>query len=382
MYDFDKILYIDKYEYENLDRNTRIKFVLKRFKDSLFSSNQPKNKCNNFVFFKSLIRDDYNYLFNKVTSACTQASYLKIDKPYIVNNKINKKYLFVLFQNLNLFFCFSAGSLKQRIFLYTRLCFYKMIAEVICNYKLNRIIVFADMQPVDNLICQMAKTKKISTTTLQHGLYVDYEKQFNVNIVNYQNHVADYFLAWGEDTKKLIKKYHPNSKVIIVGKPIDEIKYREIKNYFTVVFDQNIFHEYNKKILDISYKIAQKFNLKINLRLHPNNKLNLYNIRQGTVLIDEDLYCSQFVIGHTTSILYELMRQGIPSYKYRSDIPSNLLDEEFKFTYISELENKINKHQNNNFDFAEYAKRYIKYIGEESLGKYKEFFEGLENGKY
>jgi len=381
--DWKQILEIDSIVFQKLDKKEQKRRFLGQIKNLFFERPTISKQSNvsKTLFFKSIHRKDYDEQFQEICNLI--ADKLVINIKYKSAGKIRLYPFYLLLKYLPLLISTNL-NFNVKIMIYLILCQLKYleIGEKVFKNKFERLVVFADMQAMDNLVSQIAKVKKIATITLQHGLYVDYEKQFNVNIINYKNHVTDYFLAWGEDTKNLIERYHPSSKVIILGKPIIEIKNREVKNYFTVVFDQNIFHEYNKKILDISYKIAENLNLKINLRLHPNNKLNWYNIRKDIVLIDEDLYSSKFVVGHTTSILYELMRQGIPSYKYRSDIRANMLDEEFKFTHIDELKNKINKHQNNNCDFAEYAKRYIKYISDESLEKYKAFFEELENGKY
>ncbi len=381
-----KILEIDTSIYDNLDKhlkNRRIGGILKNLFFEIPSIDE-KNSNTKVLFFKSMYRDDYNQKFKEIYNLKNHEKKI-IDIQYRASGKVRIYPLYIFIRYLPLILMTNYSSNIKRMF-YLMLCQVKYleIAKKVFKNDFKYLVVFADMQAMDNMLCQIAKQKKIPTVTLQHGLYVDYENNFNVNIVNYKNHVADYFLSWGEDTKNLIEKYHPNSKVMIVGKSLEksENKKVKVKDYFTVVFDQNLFHEYNKQILDICYNIAKKMDLKINLRLHPNNKVNWYKIDKNIIMFDQELNNSIFVVGHTTSMLYELMRLGIPSYKFRSDMSSNELDEQFKFSTISELEDNIINHRKIQYDFSAYAKRYIKYIGDESLQKYKDFFKGLENGKY
>ena len=114
------------------------------------------------------------------------------------------------------------------------------------------------MQPVDNILVQYSKNKAITTITLQHGLYIDSSFFRNVNMVNYMNVTSDYFLSLGRDTEALIIKYFQDQSCDL-RKPIPDIDNLETADYFTVIFDQNLFHEFNKKLLLIGMKYLKSW---------------------------------------------------------------------------------------------------------------------------
>lgn len=341
----------------------------------------PKPIDTNVLFFKSMNRADYNEQFSQIQKLNSDSSLLDLRYKHLTQRRKYPFYIIFKYFPLLLFTNLRFNSLKRTIYLIACQIKYLEVAEKTYKNNFNFLVVHADMQPTENMLCQIAKKKNIKTVTLQHGLYIDYTNDFNVNVVNYENQVADYFLAWGDDTRKLIQKYHTNTNIVICGKPLKPLDLIGTKNYVTVVFDQQLFHEYNIQLLEIAYIIAKKLKIKINLRLHPSNNINKYRVEEKIVIFDTNIYDSQFVIGHTSSLLFELMRLGIPSYKLRSNIPSNDIDEDFIFSDIEELSDKITKHKRSNFDFSEYAKRYIAYISEDSLQYYSNFFKRLKSGK-
>jgi len=341
----------------------------------------PRPIDTNVLFFKSMNRADYNEQFSQIQKLNSDSSLLDLRYKNAPQRRKYPFYIIFKYFPLLLFTNIRFNSLKRIIYLIACQIKYLEVAEKTYKNNFNFLVVHADMQPTENMLCQIAKKKNIKTVTLQHGLYVDYKNDFNINVVNYENQVANYFLAWGDDTRQLIRKYHTNTNVVICGKPLKPLDFISTKNYFTVIFDQQLFHEYNIQLLEIAYTIAKKLKIKINLRLHPSNNINTYRLEEGIVIFDTNIYDSQFVIGHTSSLLFELMRLGIPSYKFRSKIPSNHIDEDFIFSDVEELSAKIIKHTESNFIFSKYAKRYITYIGEDSLQQYRNFFKRLKNGK-
>lgn len=244
------------------------------------------------------------------------------------------------------------------------------------NYK--KLVVFSDMQSIENLLVQYAKLNELLTITMQHGLYIDYTEYENINSINYRNQVSDYFLSWGDDTSELISKWNPETKFFLCGKPIKKEKMRnEESDYFTLLFDQNLLISYNREMLQIAYKIAEKLKLRVNIRFHPRNNPLSYRIRKSQVYINKDIYESKFIIAHTTSLIHELLRQDVLVFKYDSKIPAITIPESLKFKDDKELLKKMDSLKDDKIP----VEKYIKYIDKESLDKYNEFFTWLENKK-
>lgn len=380
MLDWQKIFDIDFYIYKDIKKRNKVLFICKTLIKLFFLKLRIPNRINtDFIFYKSMIRKDYDSLFNQIVDQCSY-------KKESVNLKYSKGF------NINIFFVFLRYKflvrfLKEKyninsIYFILKLYQYIQLLEYFeKNFEFNQMVVFADMQPTDNMLVQYNKLKGIKTITLQHGLYVDYDKYNNINIVNYRNIVSDYFLAWGSETKELVEKYHGNLvKVIICGKPslqIENLKvdYSDIK-YFTILFDQNMFQEYNKELLKVGYLISKELNLMINIKFHPNNNKSDYNVNFDMVFKEEmPIDSSRFILGHTTTMIYEMLRVGHKVFKLASDVPCNKAPFNIVFTHANDLIKKVNN------NIPELTRKYfIEDIGTDSLIKYKKFFEVITNG--
>src|SRR5690606_23034952 len=125
-----------------------------------------------------------------------------------------------------------------------------------------KAVFFSDMQGPENFFCQAFKISKVPTATMQHGLYVEYFNEDNINVINYKNHVADYFLAWGNCTANLIHKYRPDSKVVVVGKPtLNPFSFRASAGnpgYILIVSDQRMFDKQNINMISIVLSAMRK----------------------------------------------------------------------------------------------------------------------------
>ncbi|MCF6351211.1 MAG: hypothetical protein L3J23_09340, partial [Flavobacteriaceae bacterium] len=210
---------------------------------------------------------------------------------------------------------------------FNRFFLYKKSLKDLKQYHFKHLVVFGDMQPLDNIIVQYFKNINKSTTTMAHGLYIDFLDDDN-NISSIQNKiiVSDYFLAWGKENQKLVNKYNRDCKAIVCGNPlIQEYKIpAKIKNeFFTVLFDWDIFEKENKEMLNLAYFVAKKLKIKISIRFHPSNNKNNYIINNKYIINDVDYRESKFIIGHTSSMIHISQRLGIITFKYDTDIPVN-----------------------------------------------------------
>jgi hypothetical protein len=361
--DYIKILSIDLYLFECASKEQRKRRVRGALYNLLFKRKFNKAK-NDIVFFQSMRRNDYDKMFNEIVNVCSlKYSVITLDNKYDVIDILFLYYLICAIATVR----FTPFNITTYLFSVITLASYLKYVKCL-GKNVKMLIVHSDMQPIDNLLAQVVKIKGGVSVTLQHGLYVDYSEYDNVNKYNYLSCVSDYFLAWGEETGNLINKYNL-SNVIICGKPscltIHEEKDDE---YFTVVFDQNIFHKQNILMLSLAHEISEKLNLKMNLRLHPENKLQWYRHNKSLVLLGKDIASSKFIIGHTSSLLYECLKAGIPTFRLKTHIPANECDNRIVFSNIQEFFKKFEK--KDYMDFSELGEFYIKYCGDKSLSKY------------
>lgn len=342
-----------------------------------------------FLFVKSLERESYTGFWETVVNCCktskcqlnytwSNATYLDGSLRQSAKKKVGiiKSVILVIY-NIRYFFEINERikNYKESLSAYFR--FLILVSEVnsILEIKFKKLVVFADMQRLDNLLVQVCNKKNIETATLQHGLYVDYSDIDNLNKVNYKNVVSKYFLAWGDETKELIEKYNKDCIVVVCGNPLmTGDKYSDEREYVTVILDQVYFREYNQKLLNIIEEYCSKHNLKINIKVHPTDSINVYNIRARNFVINQSVTNSIFAVGHTSTLMFEMMSLGIRVFKLKTDLPANKMNSDVMFSTIEELEEKINS----DIDFKELSKFYMKFSGEQSLNNYKDFFNNMK----
>lgn len=369
-----KITLPDKYIFES---NKQYNAFLKRALNAVLKSRPeiPFSVNTNMLFIKSMIRSDYNDFYQNVRIQCNGTNVL-VDITYKDFQERKVAMIFKIVWYFPIFILLFNFNWKVSVYRYLRAILYLSVLKIMRHYKFNTLISFADMQGVENMLVQYFRKKGKTTVTLQHGLYVDYSTFDNINRVNYENVVSHYFLAWGNETKELIKRYHPSVNVIVCGKPLYFKNTQGKGNYFTLVFDQFLFIQQNKELLVIASLIAKHYNISVNVRLHPWDLRKRYEFENDITLFDEDIAASKFVIGHTTSMVFECMRNGIPAFKYKTKYPSNVVSDDLTFTNAEELIQRIQ--HIDKYNFTELGKYYLEYVGDESLQQYASFFNSLQ----
>ncbi len=379
-----KVLEIEEYIYSKMTWKERKK-ALRDSLDFLFFHRPAipgKQMITDFLFVKVMQRSDYNKLFNQIYSTCCKKKF-SLNITYTKSQRIRLYPLYILIKYFPLLISkIKLDPIKSLYIIYKMIQYLEVYEKLNHRISYKYLVVFSDMQAIENLLVQMAKLKDIKTVTLQHGLYIDYTKMENINCVNYKNHVSDFFLAWGNSTKDLIEKFNPYSKVVICGKPIETKNIQSQKsNYFTILFDQNLLKQYNHKLLQIAYNLHEKTKLKVNIRFHPHNRKSAYKIKKDIVYIDKELESSVFILGHTTSLIHELLRIGIPVFKLNSDVPALDIPETLTFSNYNDVENILKHNDLQKHNFVENGQEFISFISEESLNKYKEFFIKLSENR-
>ncbi len=372
----DKVLGIDYYYSKDIKNNKLFALCLLCFIKSLFLKDNIKNGSNfnnNYLFLKTQNRRDYDNLFNIIYNSCNQNKG-EINLKYKYSMNFLYIYYFVKLSYVRKTLQ-STKRLLVGLYLYLKFVRYFQVIVKLDKIQFCKLVVFSDVQPIENLFVQICNLRERDTITLQHGLFIDYKNLPNINMLNYTNVSSQTILVWGENSKNLFLKYNPKINVVICGNPaiLPIQRSNTLTQYFGVVFDQPLFLSYNKLLLDIAQEFAKKKDLKIKLRIHPQDDINNYDIQNEIVSVNRDVYDVDFVLAHTTTMIFELLTQGIPVYKLDTDIPSHKMNQQITFRTYQELENKFNS----NFSFKKEADEYIKFINKESYNRYTDFFNKL-----
>jgi hypothetical protein len=343
----------------------------------------PSKIETEFLFFKSISRLDYDLAFDRIVGSCQHPKAALSPGRYV---GLNAWAAFAMVIYLRVFarLLLSNRDLFASVYLYVNLLRSVYHIEIFKKYRFSALVVFADMQLVESALVQYFRRFGVVTVTLQHGLYIDniHENNCaNINAINLLNIVAEYFLAWGENTRRLVQKYS-NAKVRVVGKCRD--RWRRDPNvaagrrFIAVIFDSEVYREYNIKLLAISTELARLNGCQLQVRFHPDNHQGGYAL-PSDLLIDssEPIQHCWLALAHITSFQYEAMRSGIPVFKLRSPIPCHVLPDEVCFSDLEELQSKVGKGQ----DFEQIGREFVFAVSPEAEVLHSNFFDSISRKK-
>ena len=313
----------------------------------------PSQKNYDVIAFKTLSpqRSDYKQIFDSICEHLKASLRVKVVKDF--ENHVPG------YINENRASFYKKNIWIKRIFptawphYLKRTCFVQLIhalyiyEKYISNSTRKVTLSFSDMQVLDNIIIQLENQKNVKTCTMQHGLYVDYEEFNTINKVNYICSPSNYFLAWGEDTARLMKRYHPNKTIFICGKPTPSSKHWSTSNTIEcmdvsitrkpclIICDQEIFRRENFKMISIALSVWEKND--IHIRNHPQNNRNEYlqNFDIEDNLLEMDNY--DFILGHSSTLLYEAIEDGFHVCQLRSSAKRINLPNNMQFLNSAEL---------------------------------------------
>lgn len=358
MMDINKQILFFSYEWDGLP--FRRKILINLLPVSIFIEKWclPENVDTDLLFLQSMCRKDYNDFCMSIYQAIepVDCKYIKIQK----NVKLNIDFMYALKHTKEIWNQLEEYGFAKKVFILLKILQVISLERVFEKYKVSRLLVHAEMQPVENYAVQYFKDKKKTTSTLQHGLYIDYHLSRNINEVNYKYISTDTFLAWGEDTETLIKSYNPDVKVVLCGNPGGGVlspNERNKKNVITVVFDQELFKKNNQKLLDIAIDASKSLSMKVYIKLHPKNQIEDYFFDKTRVTVNFNVCDSAFALGHTSTYMVELMSIGIPVFKLLSPVPCLTFDNDITFSDVTELCSKLKNITD--LDFEKMANSYI-----------------------
>lgn len=385
----DKVLEPDLYALNALDENglrSRLRVYISEF-NKISMRISASQKQYDFLFFRSLVRDDYKSFFKEVYEVAPGEAVVVEDYEDKGLNTKATNLVFKYSKELNR--RLSAFPPLIRKCLIFRMLKYISIVEDLAYIQYRVLVVFGDMQPVENLLVQVAKLNGIKTVTLQHGLYVDYSAMDNVNVVNYKNHVSDYFFGWGINTEILLRKYIQNLNFIHCGKPsiyglkaFDSYSVKKSlgKLDFLLITDQRIFKSYNYSLADIICQVASDLGREVYVRFHPSNDKNEFKRMFPAVREVVDITNPYIVIGHTSSLIYEAHTLGYPASRFATEVPAIKLSEDSEFSNAEEFKRVLaNIERGAGVKTNSVSNDFYSYIGASSLEKYRTSFTEVLN---
>lgn len=336
----------------------------------------PAQNRTDAVFFRSLVREDYKNLFHAVIKASGIRDYVVVEdyqkrsSPARLNLAAHR----FMLENSALYDALEIDDPLDRACGFIRACKYGFILDHLRKMQFKTLVCFADMQPVEHLLARYFRAQGVTTVTLQHGLYVDYGGMDTVNVINYRHQPSQYFLSWGPATSRLIGREHPQNTTVDCGKPLifnaaPPKGAPAAAPYVAVFLDQRIFNQQNEDMLRIVTAQARRRGLAVKVRFHPSIRKETFFERFPE--IEEQLHFEDaaFVVGHTSSLLYEALSLGCRVLRYRTEIPGLELPETSTFTNLEQLEARLDMSQPEGL-----AQQYFCATGAQSLQRYKEFF--------
>lgn len=279
-----------------------------------------------------------------------------------------------MMENAALFDALEIDDPLDRACCFIRACKYGFILEHFRKMTFKALICFADMQPVEHLLARYFRTQGVTTITLQHGLYVDYGGMDTVNVINYKHQPSEYFLSWGPETSQLIQRHHPGNTTVDCGKPLifnaaAEGAGQADQPYIAVFLDQKIFNRQNEEMLQIATACARRTGRAVKVRFHPSVRKEEFFAKFPDIREQLQFQDADFVIGHTSSLIYEALTLGCRVLRYDSDIPSIPLPGSCTFSTQEQLEDRLALPQPEGL-----AQQYFCATGEASLRRYAGFF--------
>lgn len=336
-----------------------------------------KNDANNeYLFFRTLFRDDYKDYFDTIFNSIESKNKRMIAEFYTISRVFDFK-AFNFFTNhyQHIKKVIEGENTLEASCIVLRVVLYLYLVENLMRINFKTLVLFSDHQPLEYLFSSIAKDNGKLTVTLQHGLYVEYDKIDTINRVNYSNCISEHFLAWGENTRKLVTKYHDNINVHLCGKPQISVSFDDAKqntNYITLVLDQPLFNEENLHLIKLAMQYCASKHTDLNVRCHPGKTFEKYQWPESdefSIYNNLEITNSVVVIGHSSTLIFECISLGLPVVQYKSGQPAILLPRELLFDdYESMVERILYSKKISRLD--EISKQYFHFTGQKSIEAY------------
>jgi hypothetical protein len=273
----------------------------------LEKNNEKKILC---ILNHKKFKDKFDFLLSKI----------KVKKKFINQ----KKLIYLLIKskiNINLRNYFK-DILKQKSFIFMHKIYLKTyIYDMHISTEMPHFIIFFEGDATDHEICsEIAKSINIKSICVQWGGVI-----FNTPKASFQNSGYSKLLVWGNNYKKLFKKYNKDVEIKVIGNPfLKEIKNKERNNILFLLPQRSylINDDLLKKFLDLIIWSLKFGKNKIFLRTHPQdnsdsylmkilkiNKIRIYD--PNKISLSKNLINMKLLVTLSSGALIEAGRLGV-----------------------------------------------------------------------
>lgn len=398
---YGDVLFYSIYYYEKKKWIFELKAVLAPLLRGIYSVERIGNDGNVFVFSSVYYkRRDHREKFNKVTDLIKNSTVISYQKGRYIKNifnlyKIVKIYLQV--KNLDVNF-----QLKRFIsyWIYACVCEQSEIQEIIDknNIKMNTLTSYCDVMPIDSMLVQYYKNRRVITITLQHG---QFNTQTETGKAAYEKSYSDYFLCFGEYTKSASSNLKiDQTKMIPVGPPemirnnMPSAMKSKYTQCFGVIMSSFEFREENISLIECANEFARLFHMKAIIRLHPSLSFedyrnhidgDLIEICKNNESLDQFIDRVDFAIVGNSSVFQTFIFKLVPIFRYivneKTDVYTGI--DWCKYSSVTDGIEIIRKYMND-LDMLQtkMLNTRHKLIGHgDTEQNYKEFYKRIQNEK-
>lgn len=366
-----------------------------------YTINSKDNMGNVFLFFslKSSGRSDYNeivHLFEKAVGNVKKVELIQVKSFSKLLNKI-----IILIKNIILFKSSNVSDYVNVAIVVTQYFILKnSIDEILQFNNLSLVVTFCDAHGPDNLIAQIAKSKGITTVTLQHGQYRVLTKGNEIaDAEAYENLISDYLLTWGQATvDEFLKAGIDRNRMIKVGALKSFSFNKKLHNHkntnvFGIVLSGESYKETNIAMINFANSISERYGLMYFLRMHPRNNKNIYmqhcksKYLFGSSSNIGDIEYAQkvdFSLIHMTGVFVELLSINSPIIIYKDSLLERIFEiGSYCLSTIEEFDLFYKKFRVDKNKILDEQYNYYKYFNEPEnvLENYKAAIEYIVRNK-
>ncbi len=261
------------------------------------------------------------------------------------------------------------------------------LKKIFTKNKPQFILLDEDRTKYKKIIVNIAKHYNIKTFVIQHGITpLKKDNKIPLSNASFTPIYADYFLSWGNNSKRfLINTGNDSNKIIITGNPF----LQKIKKYFEkensiLIIDQQFDSQYDERHFAYSQLIEtlkeNNINFDIYLRKDYNKKYfktsysNINIIRWRKEGIFEEILKHKIIIGFNSSAILEAVFLNRPvivfDYFNKGDdmgFESKMIKIANNMDKLLELIRDLNKIKFEQKDSIESLKEHFTSYGEEAI---------------